>query len=88
MKINIALIFLNIVYNFIKMNRIFCIGLGKLGLIFSQILANNNNIVYGYDVDKSVHDKIINNEKDNEPFLNTLIKKNRKRFFFTNKLFV
>jgi UDPglucose 6-dehydrogenase len=69
------------------MNRIFCIGLGKLGLIFSQILANNNNIVYGYDVDKSIHGKIINNEKDNEPFLNTLIKKNRKRFFFTNNLF-
>jgi len=68
------------------MDRIFCIGLGKLGLIFSQILANNNNIVYGYDVDKSIHDKIINNEKDNEPFLNTLIKKNRKRFFFTNNV--
>ena len=80
MKINIALTFLNNVYNFIKMDRIFCIGLGKLGLIFSQILANNN-IVYGYDVDKSIHGKIINNEKDNEPFLNTLIKKNRKRFF-------
>ena len=68
------------------MNRIFCIGLGKLGLIFSQILANNDNIVYGYDIDKSIHDKIINNEKDNEPFLNTLIKKNRKRFFFTNNV--
>jgi len=68
------------------MDRIFCIGLGKLGLIFSQILANNN-IVYGYDVDKSIHGKIINNEKDNEPFLNTLIKKNKKRFFFTNNLF-
>ena len=51
------------------MNRIFCIGLGKLGLIFSQILANNTNIVYGYNVDKNIHAKIINNEEDNEPFL-------------------
>jgi UDPglucose 6-dehydrogenase len=69
------------------MNRIFCIGLGKLGLIFSQILASHKNIVYGYDVDDSIHLKIANNEKDNEPFLNTLIKKNRKKFFFTKNIF-
>lgn len=64
------------------MNKIFCIGLGKLGLIFSHILANHNNTVYGYDINDNVSVKIKNNEKDSEPHLNSLIKKNRKRFFF------
>jgi UDPglucose 6-dehydrogenase len=66
------------------MNKIFCIGLGKLGLIFSHILANHNNIIYGYDVNNNVRIKIKKNEKDNEPYLNTLIRKNKKKFFFLN----
>ena len=36
------------------MNKVLCIGLGKLGLIFSFILASKNNFVYGYDIDKKI----------------------------------
>ena len=68
------------------MNRIFCVGLGKLGLIFSQILANYNNKVYGYDINKNINYEIKNNQKNSEPELNKLIKKNKKNFFFTNNL--
>jgi UDPglucose 6-dehydrogenase len=64
------------------MNKIFCIGLGKLGLIFSHILADNNYIVYGYDVSTEIYDDIKKNTKSSEPHLNKLINKNRKRFFF------
>ena len=39
-------------------NKIFCVGLGKLGLIFSQILADHNNIVYGYDINDKIELKI------------------------------
>jgi hypothetical protein len=53
-------------------------------LIFSHILANHNNIIYGYDINNNVRIKIKKNQKDNEPYLNTLIKKNRKKFFFLN----
>jgi UDPglucose 6-dehydrogenase len=66
-----------------KYNKIFCIGLGKLGLMFSQILAEHNNIVYGYDVNPNIKSKIKNNNRDIEPNLNNLIKKNRKRFFIS-----
>ena len=66
-----------------KYNKIFCIGLGKLGLMFSQILAEHNNIVYGYDVNPNIKYKIKNNNPDTEPNLNNLIKKNRKRFFIS-----
>jgi UDPglucose 6-dehydrogenase len=68
----------------IEKNKIFCIGLGKLGLIFSQILANHNNIVYGYDINDKIELKIKKNVKDSEPNLNKLIKKNKKKFIFTN----
>jgi len=64
------------------MNKIFCIGLGKLGLIFSHILAEHDYIVYGYDTDPRSHDNIKRNIKSSEPFLNKLINKNRKKFFF------
>jgi UDPglucose 6-dehydrogenase len=64
------------------MNKIFCIGLGKLGLIFSHILADNNYIVYGYDVSPEIYDDIKKNTKSSEPHLNKLINKNRKKFFF------
>jgi UDPglucose 6-dehydrogenase len=63
-------------------NKIFCIGLGKLGLIFSQILAANNNFVYGYDINEKIKSKIKNNIKDPEPNLNKLIKKNKNNFIF------
>lgn len=64
------------------MNKIFCIGLGKLGLIFSHILADHNYIVYGYDVNPEIHEDIKKNIKSSEPYLNKLINKNRKKFFF------
>jgi UDP-N-acetyl-D-mannosaminuronate dehydrogenase len=64
------------------MNKILCIGLGKLGLIFSNILAEKKNIVYGYDINSSIEEKIKKNTKDLEPKLNYLINKNKKRFFF------
>jgi UDPglucose 6-dehydrogenase len=64
-------------------NKIFCIGLGKLGLIFSQILAANNNFVYGYDINEKIKNKIKKNIKDPEPNLNKLIKKNKNNFIFT-----
>jgi len=68
----------------IEKNKIFCIGLGKLGLIFSQILADHNNIVYGYDINDEIELKIKKNYKDSEPNLNKLIKRNKKNFIFTN----
>lgn len=64
------------------MNKIFCIGLGKLGLIFSHILAEHDYIVYGYDNNPRSPDTIKRNIKSSEPFLNKLINKNRKKFFF------
>ena len=36
------------------MNKILFIGLGKLGLIFSFILASKNNYIYGYDINKNI----------------------------------
>ena len=42
------------------MNKILCIGLGKLGLIFSFILASKNNFIYGYDVDPKNKSKYYN----------------------------
>ena len=57
------------------MNKLLCIGLGKLGLIFSFILASKNNFVYGYDIDKKIKRNIDKNIKNAEPKLNSLIKK-------------
>jgi len=68
------------------MKKIFCIGLGKLGLIFSHILANNGNKVFGFDNNLKIEDNIKKNTKNDEPKLNFLIKKNKKRFTFTNKI--
>ncbi len=64
------------------MNRILCIGLGKLGLIFSFILASKNNFVYGYDIDTKIKKNILENKKNTEPKLNQLIKKFSKKFKF------
>ena len=41
--------------------------------MFSQILAEHNNIVYGYDVNPNIKSKIKNNNRDTEPNLNNLI---------------
>ena len=64
------------------MNKICCIGLGKLGLIFANILAQYCSKVYGFDTDKSIKNIIKYNKKSNEPKLNYLIKKNENKFFF------
>ena len=64
------------------MNKIFCLGLGKLGLIFSHILAKYNYKILGYDIDQNIENKILKNIKDPEPLLNKLINENRKNFFF------
>jgi len=64
------------------MNKIFCLGLGKLGLIFSHILAKYNYKIFGYDIDQNIENKILKNIKDPEPLLNKLINENRKKFFF------
>ncbi len=62
--------------------NIFCVGLGKLGLIFSFILAEKGFKIYGYDIDESIKNRINKNIKDDEPKLNNLIKKNKKKFSF------
>ena len=64
------------------MNKILFIGLGKLGLIFSFILASKNNYIYGYDINKNIIKDIKENKKSNEPKLNELIKKYIKNFQF------
>lgn len=68
------------------MKKILCVGLGKLGLIFSQILAENGYKVIGHDVDPKIKKSIENNEKNLEPYLNKLIKKNRKNFTFEDDI--
>jgi UDPglucose 6-dehydrogenase len=66
------------------MESIFFIGLGKLGLIFSHILAGHGFNIYGYDKNTKIKDQIKNNNKSIEPKLNYLIKKNSKNFTFEN----
>ena len=66
------------------MESIFFIGLGKLGLIFSHILAEHGFNIYGYDKNTKIKDQIKNNIKSIEPKLNYLIKKNSKNFNFEN----
>ena len=58
--------------------NVFCVGLGKLGLIFSFILAEKGFKIYGTDIDEQIEWKIKNNIKDKEPKLNDLIKKIKK----------
>ena len=62
--------------------KILCIGLGKLGLIFSFILASKNNFIYGYDVNTTIEEDVKKNKKNTEPNLNYLIKKYSKNFAF------
>ena len=68
------------------MKKILCIGLGKLGLIFSQILAENNYQVIGHDINLKIKESIENNEKNLEPYLNKLIQKNKKNFIFEENI--
>lgn len=63
--------------------NVFCVGLGKLGLIFSFILADNGFKVFGTDIDKKIEFNIKDNVLDKEPKLNYLINKNIKNFTFT-----
>ena len=55
------------------MEKILCIGLGKLGLTFAQTLAKNN-IVFGFDLDKKIYLNVKKNIRQIEPNLNNLIK--------------
>ena len=68
------------------MEKILCVGLGKLGLIFSQILAASGYKVIGYDINLKIKKSIENNENNLEPYLNKLIKKNRKNFYFEQNI--
>jgi len=68
------------------MNKIFCIGLGKLGLIFSHILAECGYKIYGYDINQNIENNIKKNIKDTEPLLNKLINKNKKKFIFEKNI--
>jgi UDPglucose 6-dehydrogenase len=64
------------------MNSICCIGLGRLGLLFANILAKYSTKVYGFDINNEVPNIIKYNKKSLEPKLNYLIKKNKNKFFF------
>jgi UDPglucose 6-dehydrogenase len=66
------------------MEKILCIGLGKLGLTFAQTLAKNN-IVFGFDLDKKIYLNVKKNIRQIEPNLNNLIKANKKRFSLVYK---
>ena len=68
------------------MQKILCVGLGKLGLIFSQILAENGYKVICHDVNPKIKESVENNEKNLEPYLNKLIKKNKKNFIFEDDI--
>ena len=64
-------------------NKIFSIGLGKLGLIFSYILCDNGYKVHGYDKNPKIEKNIfIKKENSLEPKLNELIHRNKKNFKF------
>lgn len=66
-----------------KNKKIFSIGLGKLGLLFSHIICDKGFEVYGYDINPNIKRDIYNKKKNNlEPELNNLIQRNKKRFKF------
>ncbi|WP_415290759.1 nucleotide sugar dehydrogenase [Candidatus Pelagibacter sp. Uisw_136] len=67
------------------MKSALCIGLGKLGLTFSQIIAKSYK-VYGYDLDKTIYENIKSNVPQSEPRLNKLIKSSKKNFQLVNNL--
>ena len=62
-------------------NKIFSIGLGKLGLIFSYILCDSGYKVYGYDKNLNIKKNIYNKKKNNlEPKLNGKSLKFKKKY--------
>ena len=68
-----------------KNNKIFAIGLGKLGLIFSHILCDKGFKIYGFDKNEDIKKNIFIKKKNNlEPKLNELIHKNKKKFEFVD----
>ena len=69
-------------YNYKNMNKhkILCVGLGKLGLVFSQVVAEKIGNTWGYDINQKVISSILNNKKSIEPKLNYLLNKNKKKF--------
>lgn len=64
------------------MNKIFFVGLGKLGLIFSYIFAEYGYKIYGFDKNLKIKKNIKENIKSCEPKLNYLINKYKNRFTF------
>tara|TARA_Y100000389_G_C17471248_1_gene531289 strand:- start:15279 stop:16583 length:1305 start_codon:yes stop_codon:yes gene_type:complete len=69
-----------------KKPKILCIGLGKLGLVFSQVIAEKIGETLGYDINKRVIESIKKNEKSIEPNLNQLLNKNKKKFKIVNSI--
>ncbi len=67
-------------------SKILCVGLGKLGLVFSQVLAEKFGETLGYDINRETILSIKKNKKSIEPNLNNLIKKNKKKFTIVNNL--
>ena len=65
-----------------KQSKVFCIGLGKLGLMYSQILCEAGYYVFGNDININTKEQIFKNQKNIEPKINQLIKKNKKNFLF------
>ncbi len=70
-----------------KKPKILCIGLGKLGLVFSQVIAEKLGEAYGYDINKKLIEAIKKNEKSIEPNLNQLLKKNKKKFKIVDSIY-
>lgn len=46
-----------------KNNKVFAIGLGKLGLIFSHILCDKGFKIYGFDKNKDIKKNIFIKKK-------------------------
>ena len=68
-------------------HKILCVGLGKLGLVFSQVVAEKIGNTWGYDINQNVISSILNNKKSIEPKLNELLKKNKKKFKIVDNLY-
>ena len=68
-------------------HKILCIGLGKLGLVFSQVVAEKIGKTWGYDINQKVISSILNNKKSVEPRLNELLRKNKKKFKIVDNLY-
>tara|TARA_B110000459_G_C16577629_1_gene479617 strand:+ start:442 stop:1725 length:1284 start_codon:yes stop_codon:yes gene_type:complete len=67
------------------MKSVLCVGLGKLGLTFGQIIAKYYQ-VYGYDKNIQIYNQIKKNIKQSEPQLNSLIASNEDNFKIAENL--